>query len=198
MTLVEMDCVPRAKQKQQILFFFFFYTSLYAIFLFSVLSLSLPCRWRWSRIFALQSCTWRRLHNSITCWWQNLQKHPLLLSSVFSTKNVSMRHLVLTLFFNIRSQLIAEIREFQCRYCCCCCCCYPYHVMLLFRPWIRKRGREQKYDVFTYWRTIEKTLYTYNAIERQVLKKEKTSSLSRRILDIYLLCPLFFSIMIFI
>ncbi len=132
-------------------------------------SLSLvPSRWRWSRVFALRSHMWRRLHDSITCWWQNLQKHPLLLSIVFSSASVCMCHLVLTLFFNISTRLSTEIREFLC---CYCCCCYFYRVMLLFRPWIRKKDREQKYDVFIYWRTIEKTLYTYNAIEKTSIEE---------------------------
>ncbi len=57
--------------------------------------------------------------------------------------------------------------------------------MLLFRPWIRKRGREQKYDVFIYIEERSKKPCTRTMpLKRQVLKKEKTSSLSRRILDI--------------
>ncbi len=95
----------------------------------------------------LQMRTWRRLHDSIICWRQNLQKHPSLLSLVFSRTSAFISRLVLTLFFNRNTQLTTETREFLR---CYCCSSYPYRVMLLFRPWIRKRGREQKYDVFTY------------------------------------------------
>jgi len=113
----------------------------------------------------------RRLHDSIACWWQNLQKHPLLLSIVFSSTSICMCHLVLTLFFNLSTRLTIEIREFLC---CYCCCCYFYHVMLLFRPWIRKKDREQKYDVFIYIYILKndrKTLYTYNAIEKTSIEE---------------------------
>jgi hypothetical protein len=116
MTLVKICCMPRAKQKQQILlvsvfftqgfmpFFYFLFFLSFSLPLSLSLLLCLPSRWRWSRVFALQMCTWRRLHDSITCWWQNLQKHPLLLSLsfVFSIESVFMRCRVLTLFFQYK------------------------------------------------------------------------------------------------
>ena len=84
---------------------------------------------------------------------------------------------VLALFFFNRTNKKKE-RELQCYYCyccgrrCCCCCCYYYsHVMLLFRPWIRRKKMRRRLRTkiyiyiyvramtLTYQRTTKKTLY---------------------------------------
>jgi hypothetical protein len=129
MTLVKICCMPRAKQKQQILLVsVFFYTRLYAIFLFSVLSfflspplsLSLSCSvfllGEGEVVFLLCKCVREGVYmtrllvddktfKNIRCCCRCRSCFPL---RVFSCVVVFWLY-----FFNISTQLTTETREFQ-------------------------------------------------------------------------------------